>query len=262
MLKLLLAFVCCAASVTLVACDDSADTTADNRTAGDKVAAAGEKTGDALEKAAEKTGEVVGKVTDDTVQLARDTREKGQVAADKAGAVPNDAKAIHNVVAQLAEAAMSPGKFGEIVERLAEADRSRIGDYATKAHPDLNDITAKASAAWHKTFGHNFDVEDESKTFGTGSPITLGGDGKTATVPLAGTTVPFVREPGGWRIDAPDVLNGEGLKNALIKRLDAIGNGTTALPKDEAEAHRLVAQQVIEAIMTTDQPKSPAVPLR
>ena len=262
MLKILLAFVLCAASLTLFACDDSADTTADNRTAGDKVAEAGEKTGDALEKAAEKTGEVVGKVTDDTVQLARDTREKGQVAADAAGAIPNDAEAIHDVVAQLAEAAMSPGKFGEIVERLAAADRTRIGDYATKAHPDLNDITGKASATWNKAFGHNFDVEDESKTFGTTSPITLGGDGKTATVVLAGTTVPFVREPGGWRIDAPDVLNGEGLKNALIKRLDAIGNGTTALPKDESEAHRLIAQQVIEAIMTTDQPKSPAVPLR
>ena len=32
MLKILLAFVCCAASLTLVACDDP-DTTADNRTA-------------------------------------------------------------------------------------------------------------------------------------------------------------------------------------------------------------------------------------
>ncbi|MDQ3439747.1 MAG: hypothetical protein M3478_05300 [Planctomycetota bacterium] len=249
-------------SVFSIGCDDSPDTTADNRTAGDKVAEAGRKTGDALETAAEKTGEVVGKVTDDTVDLARKTREQGQKTADAAGAVPNDAKAIHNVIAQLAEAAMSPGKFGEIIERLAQPDRARIGDYATKDHPDLNDITGKASAAWNKAFGHNFDVEDETKTFGAGSPITLGGDGKTATVVLAGTTVPFVREAGDWRVNTPDVLNGEGLKNALIKRLDAIGNGTVALPKDEAEAHRLVAQHVIEAMMTTDQPKSPAVPLR
>ena len=247
-------------SLTTVACDDSPDTTADNRTAGDKVAEAGKKTGDALEKAAEKTGDVVGKVTDDTVQLARDTREKGQVAA--ANAVPSDAEAIHDVMAQLAEAAMSPGKFGEIVERLAEPDRKRIGDYATKDHPDLNDITGKASAAWNKTFGHNFDIGDETKTFGTGSPITLGADGKTATVPLASMSVPFIREPGGWRVNAPDVLTGEGLKNALIKRLDAIGNGTVTLPKDEAEAHRVVTQQVIEAIMNTNQPASPAVPLR
>jgi hypothetical protein len=259
---LLLTALLCVASLTLPACDDADDTaTADNRTAGEKVAAAGEKTGDALETAAEKTGEAVGQVTDDTVQLARDTREKGQQAADAAGAVPNDAKAIHNLVAQLAEAAMSPGKFGEIVERLAEPDRTRIGDYATKTHPDLNDITAKAAGAWNKAYGHAFDVEDETRTFG-GSPITLGGDGKTATMPIGGITVPFVREPGGWRIDAPDVLNGEGLKNALIQRLDAIGNGTTALPKNEAEGHVLVAQRVIEAIMTTDQPKSPAVPLR
>jgi hypothetical protein len=160
MFKILSAIILATASLTLIACDDAPDTTADNRTAGDKVAEAGKKTGDALEKAAEKTGEVVGKVTDDTVQLARDTREKGQVAAD--AAVPSDAEAIHDVLAQLAEAAMSPGKFGEIVERLAEPDRKRIGDYATKDHPDLNDITGKGSAAWHKQFGHNFDIGDET----------------------------------------------------------------------------------------------------
>ena len=105
-------------------------------------------------------------------------------------------------------------------------------------------------------------MKTETATFGAGSPITLGGDGKTATTALSGLTVPFVREPSGWRIDAPDALTGEGLKNALIKRLDAIGNGATALPKDEAEGHRLVARQVVEAIMTTDQPASPAAPLR
>ena len=246
----------------LVACDDSGETTVDNRTPGEKVASAGEKAGEALDKAAEKTGEVIGEITDDTVALARKTREQGQTAADAAGTIPNDAEAIHDVVAQLAEAAMSPGKFGEIIERLAQADRTRIGEYAVKDHPDLNDMAAKAAAAWNKAYGHEFDIEDETKTFGTGSAVTLGGDGKTATVPLAGMTIPFVREPGGWRVDPPDVLNGEGLKNALIKRLDAIGNGTVALPKDEAEGHRLVARHVLEAIMTTDQPKSPAVPLR
>ena len=250
------------AAFALVACDDSSSTTADNRTAGEKVATAGEKTGEALNKAAEKTGQAVGKITDDTVALAKDAKAKGEKAADAAGAIPNDAKSIHNVMAQLAEAAMQPGKFAEVVERLAEPDRTRIGDYAKKDLPDLNDITTKAAAAWNKAYGHAFDIKDETATFGAGSPLTLGGDGKTATVPFAGTTVPFVREAGGWKLDAPDVLNGEGLKNALIKRLDAIGNGTTALPPHEAEGHRLIARNVIEAIMTTDQPQSPAVPLR
>ena len=262
MLKLLLASILCIASLTLVACDDSADTTVDNRTAGEKVAEAGEKAGDALETAAEKTGEVVGEITDDTVRLARDARKEGQEMADDAGLIPSDAEAIHEVIAELAEAAMQPGEFDEIVERLAEPDRARIGDYAAKDHPDLNDITGKAAAAWNKAYGHGFDIDDETATFGAGSPITLGGEGKTATVPMGELTVPFVREPGGWRVNAPEALTGEGLKNALIDRLDAIGNGTTALPKNEAEAHRLVAQQVLEAIMTTDQPESPAVQLR
>lgn len=263
MSKILLASVLCAAFITLAACDSSDDATVDNRSAGEKVADAGEKTGNALERAAEKTGEVVGDITDDTVALARQTREQGENAAARAaGALPNDAEALHDVIAQLTEAAMSPGEFGAIIERLAQPDRTRIGDYANKDHPDLADITAKAAAAWKKMYGDEFDIHDETKTFGAGSPITLGGDGKTATAPLAGLTIPFVREAGDWRVDAPDVLNGEGLKNALIKRLDAIGNGITALPKDEAEGHRLVASQVIEAIMTTDQPKSPAVPLR
>jgi hypothetical protein len=249
-------------TLSLVACDDSSSTSADNRTAGEKVAEAGKKTGDVLDKAADKTGEALGKITDDTVALAKDAKDKGERAADAAGAVPNDAKSIHNLIAQVAEAVMQPGKFRDVVERLAEPDRTRIGEYAKKELPDYNDIASKAAAAWNKAYGHAFDITDETATFGPGSPITLGGDGKTATTAISGMNVSFVREPSGWRIDAPDALTGEGLKNALIKRLDAIGNGSTALPKDEAEGHRLDAKQVLEAIMTTDQPSSPAVPLR
>ena len=261
MRRLLCASIAIAALV-LGACDDSSSTTADNRTAGEKVAEAGKKTGEALDKAAEKTGEAVGKITDDTVALAKDAKDKGEKAADAAGAIPTDAKAIHNVIAQLAEAAMKPGKFADVVERLADPDRTRIGDYAKKELPDLNDVTAKAAAAWNKAYGHAFDITDETATFGPGSTITLGGDGKTATVTFSSLTVPFVREATGWRIDAPDALTGEGLKNALIKRLDTIGSGATALPKDQAEGHRLVARQVLEAVMTTDRPQSAAVPLR
>ncbi|HEV2294399.1 MAG TPA: hypothetical protein VGR35_11115 [Tepidisphaeraceae bacterium] len=262
MLKLLLASILCITGFTLIACDDADETpTTDNRTAGEKVADAGEKAGDALETAAEKTGEALGKITDETVQLARETREQGEQAAEASGLVPNDAKAIQNVVAELAEAAMLPGKYGEIVERLAEPDRQRIGDYAAKDHPDLADITAKAAAAWQKAYGESFDIDDASASFG-GSAVTLSPDGKTATMPFADFTLRFVREPGEWRLDAPDALTGEGLKNALIQRLDAIGNGTTGLPKDETDGHLLVAQKVVGAIMTTDQPESPAVQLR
>jgi hypothetical protein len=235
-------------TLSLVACDDSSSTSAGNRTAGEKVAEAGKKTGDVLDKAADKTGEALGKITDDTVALAKDAKDKGERAADAAGAVPNDAKSIHNLIAQLAEAAMQPGKFRDVVERLAEPDRARIGEYAKKELPDYNDIASKAAAAWNKAYGHAFDVKDETATFGPGSPITLSGDGKTATTAMSGTSVSFVREASGWHVDAPDALTGELLKNALIKRLDAIGNGSTALPKDEAEGQRLVAKQVLEAV--------------
>jgi hypothetical protein len=142
---------------------------------------------------------------------------------------------------------MQPGRFRDVVERLAEPDRTRIGEYAKKELPDLNDIATKAAAAWQKAYGHAFDIDDETATFGAGG-IMLDGNGKGATVEVAGLQFHAVREPGGWRIDAPDTLTGEALKNALIRRLDAIGNGTTTLPKDEAEGHRLVARQVLEAI--------------
>jgi hypothetical protein len=262
MSKLPFVFLLSLVTVTVVACDDSSSTTGDTRTAGERVADAGKKTGEALDKAAEKTGEAVGKITDDTVALAKDAKDKGERAADAAGAVPNDAKSIHNLIAQVAEAAMRPGKFRDVVERLAEPDRTRIGEYAKKELPDYNDVATQAAAAWNRAYGHAFDVNDETATFGPGSPITLGGDGKAATASMSEVNVSFVRESDGWRIDAPDALTGEGLKNALIKRLDAIGNGSTSLPKDEAEGHRLVARQVLEAITTTDQPSSPAVPLR
>lgn len=244
MLRLPLAALLLVATTVLAACDDSSSS---STTAGEKVAEAGEKTGEVLDKAAEKTGEVVGKITDDTVALAKDAKDKGERAADAAGAIPSDAKSIHNLIAQIAEAAMQPGRFRDVVERLAEPDRARIGEYAKKELPDFNDIATKAAAAWNKAYGHAFDINDETGTFGAGG-IMLDGDGKGAKVEVAGLAFHAVREPAGWRIDAPDALTGEGLKNALITRLDAIGNGATALPKDEAEGHRLVARQVLEAI--------------
>jgi len=242
-LTLTLSILTCLALVA--ACDDNA---ADDRTAGEKVADAGRKTGEALDKAAEKTGEVAGKITDDTVALAKDAKDKGERAT--AAVQPSDAEAIHDVIAQVAEAAMRPGDFADVVEMLAEPDRKRIGEYADKKHPDLSNIVGgPMAAAWQKAYGtgRRFDINDETATFGGSTTITLGGDGKNATVVMTDLTIPFVREPGGWRIDAPDGLSGEGLKKSLIQRFDTIAGGQ--LPKDEVEGQRMVARQVLEAIV-------------
>lgn len=245
------------ACLTLAACDD-ADDTVDTRTAGEKVADAGEKAGDALNKAAAKTGEVAGKITDDAVTRAKDAKEQTQRAS--ANAVPSDAEAIHDVIAQLAEAAMKPGQLADVVDRLAEGDRTRLGEYAKAKHPDLSNVVGgRVAAAWRKAYGHAFDINDETGTF-AGSPITLGGDGKSATMLMADLKVPFLREPAGWRIDAPDTLSGEALKNALMAQLDAIAGSDTPLPKDESEGHRRVAHLVLKAILTSDQPRAPVAP--
>ena len=235
----------------LTACDEG-----DAETAGQQVTDAGEKVGDALDTAAEKTGEVLGEATDDTVRATKEIAQETQSAAAKLA--PSDAERIYDVLAEATEAALRPGGFDELVERLASPDRARIGDYATRDHPDLRDVQQQANAVWQKAFADDgaFDINDEAAVFGAGgAQVTLAEGSTRATLTLPGTggaeavTVPLVKDGGDWRIDAPDSLSGEQLKNALIDRLVAIADHNPSLPTSRPDAGRAVAARVLSAVV-------------
>src|SRR6185503_16763863 len=72
-------------------------------------------------------------LSDKTKEAAQDVRAKtaetvGIGSADQASQEQSKhAEAIHDVMAQVAEAAMTKGGLGDIAERLVDADRNRLG---------------------------------------------------------------------------------------------------------------------------------------
>jgi hypothetical protein len=240
--------VCCMMLVPLVngACDRD-----DGQTAGEAVESAARQTGDALDTAAEKTGQVLGEATDDAVALAKDASQDVKRATTQV--IPGDAEAIYDVLEDATEAALQPGGFDDFVQRLAAADRDRIGeDYAEKSWPDLDDMAAKVQAKWEAAQGGSLDI-DEKAAFAN-VPVTLepGGTAANVTLPSAGAgsavRINLRKEADGWRIDAPDSLTGENLKNALISRYGEVLQDNPALTGPPAAAQRTMVTVVVGAV--------------
>ena len=233
-------------SIVSLACDRD-----DGKTAGEKVESAAKQTGEALDAAAEKTGEALGKATDKTIAAAKDASADVKRATTQV--VPGDAQGIYEVLEDATEAATNPGGFDELVRRLTAADRARIGeDYATKTWPDFDDMAGKVQAKWKTVQGGKLDI-DEKAAFGS-VPVTLdaGGNSATVTLPSAGAgaavTVKLRKEADGWRIEAPDTLSGEMLKNNLIARFDDVLRDNPPITGDATAAQRTLAAVVMSAI--------------
>jgi hypothetical protein len=141
---------------------------ADNPNAVERAA---DKTGDALNRAADKTGDAIS----NTADAARDaTRDAGP---------GNNKEEIHDVLAQVAEAAMTKDGLDDLVERFVDADRNRLGQ--NNAVLDDNDAidgrVAQLRDDWKAKYGAEFDIKDEDALYGQGfAMITEGEIGDTA----------------------------------------------------------------------------------
>ena len=117
---------------------------------------------------------------------------------------------------------------------------------------ELPDMAGKVQTKWKQVHGGRLDI-DEKAVFGS-EPVTLDSGGNSASVALpsagagAAVTVKFSKEADGWRIDAPDTLSGEGLKNALIARFNDVLQGNPPITGDAAAAQRTMAAVVMGAI--------------
>jgi hypothetical protein len=118
-------------------------------TAGQRIEGAAEKTGDAVKDAANKTGEAIG--------LKRDVNAPS----------PN-AEEIHDVLAQVAESALTKGGLDDMVERFVDADRNRLGqgDTLKQENAELDGRIAQLQQDWKAKYGQDFDIKDEDKVYG------------------------------------------------------------------------------------------------
>jgi len=284
---------------------------ADNRNAA-------EKTGDALNRAADKTGDAL------------------KSAADKTGNALKELgpgkEEIHDVLAQVAEAAMTKEGLDDLTERLVDADRNRLGQNqdALKNQAELDGLVATLQDDWKAKYGHEFDIKDEDKLYngfamiyqgeipdsartagervsgdattagpGASASGNVGGvsgsatvnpdtgradvnvDNKTGvdapktntggqtaadtnrndpgrdiayvTLPashgMAELKVPLIHEAGGWRIDIPDSVDANKIRDNVKNALTKCKENKDKWPADENEAYRAVSHKVLAAIM-------------
>jgi hypothetical protein len=171
--------------------------------------------------------------------------------------VPSDAdvKRIRTVLAETVDAAMTKGGLDDVVERLAAGDRDRIGKYANNSYPDLDGRVAELQGAWRDRFRHDFKMKDDVAAF---TDYRISGDQyhATAIIPAFGKMpampVRLVNEgkvANAWRIDIPDGVTGQQLKDRMLTQLTALGQQDQSMwPADMHEAYRVAAYRVFNAL--------------
>jgi hypothetical protein len=86
----------------------------------------------------------------------------------------DDAEGIRDVVATSTEAALTKGGFDDLVERLVDADRNRIGDFAEQDMTELDGRIQQIRDAWQAKYNEEFDIEDEEAVYGVALAIVQG----------------------------------------------------------------------------------------
>jgi len=222
---------------------------------GDRVT--GDRTGNAPERTtgadAPRTGEPMqdNAAPDNAVERTAD-RIAG--AADDARDSVSRALA-DDVMADTVKAAMTENGFDDLVERLADPDRNRIGDYAEQDFDDINTVVRSLNETFREKYDSRFRFQNESDVLSFVAFNEVQKDGRnTATVMLpAGAnmpavTLPLVSEGGTWRIDIADSMTGADLKANVLKHLKMIEGMKEQWPADRTEAYRAYTHHVLAAI--------------
>lgn len=131
----------------------------------------------AIERAADRTGDALNRAADRTGEAISNTAEKTRDALRDAGP-GNSKEEIHDVLAQVTEAAMTKGGLNDIVERFVDADRNRLGQ--NEAALDNNDALDAQVAALRDDFkakyNTEFDISDEDALYGQGFAMISEGE--------------------------------------------------------------------------------------
>lgn len=130
-----------------------------------------QKTGDAIGDAARNTA-------DATKEAGRDVKDA--LKGDRTQS-PN-AEEIHDVLAQVAEAAFTKGGLDDMAERFVDADRNRLGQNkdALKNSDAFDAKIAQLQEDWKGKYGQEYDIKDEDAVYNTFASVTEGEIGDAA----------------------------------------------------------------------------------
>ena len=252
--------------------------------AADKTKEVAKDVGGQINDAAHRTADATARGVDN---LRDNAREAGaRINSPKGTAAAPDAEGIRDVIAQVTEAALTKGGLDDIAERFVDADRNRLGQGKLDNHADLDARIDQFRKDWKAKYNQEFDIKDEEAAFPEQSfSITQGEIGRNAATGTTGADrpdspaadantndpgrniavvqvassggagalkVPMVHEaPDRWKINVPDTLTAEKLKQNLVSHLNAAGN-PAQWPQDVNQAYAQVGHHVLMAVL--DQP--------
>ena len=172
-----------------------------------------------------------------------------QIPGDQIGVA--DLNNLYRTLGDNAEAALTKGSFDDMVERFVDADRKRIGDFKDMKFDDLDGRVESFRQAWKAKYNADFDIDD--KVFENWARVSNAGQtsDKTmahAVIPaghsLPSLTIPLVKDAAAWRIDLPDTVTGEQLKQGVLTHLTQADQMKSQWPADVLEAKRMVVHHV------------------
>jgi hypothetical protein len=219
---------------------------------------AGQKTGDAAKKAVDKTEQAVGlEASDDPAK---------------------NAESIKVVVAEVSEAALTKGGLDDLVERLSSADRDRLNQNkdALKNNSELDGRVDQFQKDWKAKYNQDFKIPDKNAVYTADfAMITQGDEARTASakvdpsaaastdtnarnfaiimIPqshgMAAVSVPLVHEAGGWKINIPDSIDANKLRDGVKGSLTRCDEAKDKWPADVNDAYRAVSHDILIGII-------------
>jgi len=170
--------------------------------------------------------------------VRKDAAKLGIGSADKASEKQTkSAEEIHDVMAQVAEAAITKGGLDDAVERFVDADRNRLGQQqdALKADDTIKGRIAQIQKDWKAKYNQDFDIKDEDKVYNLAfAQITEGEEGKARTA--SGTLSGDVSSNASGTTASGNVggVSGNVSVNTDNKSVDANANNKTGVDAPKA----------------------------
>jgi hypothetical protein len=166
---------------------------------------------------------------------------------------------IDHLINRATQYAMTPKDMSKLVGLFAETPRHNItksssyfDGYGDKLDNTINSI----SKTWTQKYGHDFAIYKShdvlSEKFAS---IQTKSQMESATIDISSANdmaklyVPVVREKGDWKINVPDTLTAQKLRDNLQTELTAVEKDSAHLPANETDAYRLVSQHVLRALL-------------
>lgn len=168
-----------------------------------------------------------------------------------------DLTKIYDVLGHTAEAAFTKGGFDDLCERLSAPDRDRIGKFAQQKFDDLDGRVDQLNKDYNGKYNGKFNL-DKAKVFENWAKVQKTKEDADKTyanvmIPaghgLPELTVPVVKDHEAWKIDAPDDVSGQQLKQNVLDQVTAIDTMKDQWPADQLDAQRAMVHHVLVAVM-------------